>query len=117
MTKRSEKPSPAESSTDTIIAALNKIRENDHDYNEHVVNLVLIEASLRLDKLEREIEQLRNVGQSLKYEHVAWAHDVQNTDGDIDVALSFSESGFPFMGVSGYRSIACSPLYKLCSNN
>lgn len=57
MTARNEKPSPTESSTDTIIGAL-EIMANDLD-GVSVDSLVIREAALRLDKLEREIEQLR----------------------------------------------------------
>jgi hypothetical protein len=60
MTKRNEKPSPHESSTDTIIAALGIVADlidQEANYPEY---LTLVEATLRLDKLETELINCRN---------------------------------------------------------
>jgi len=60
MTKRNEKPSPHESSTDTIIGALEQIaKELDLADYPVVFPLALSEAAQRLDKLEKELSQLR----------------------------------------------------------
>ncbi len=59
MTSRSEKPNPHESSTDTIIAALGIVADlidQEANYPEY---LTLVEATLRLDKLETELSKLR----------------------------------------------------------
>jgi hypothetical protein len=116
MTARNEKPSATESSTDTIIGAL-EIIANMLEYVDLGIEATAVrEAASRLDKLERELETLRDANQVFKYEHVAWIHDITHVDGDTDTALSFSESEFPFSDVTGYRSIACAPLYKLRLN-
>ena len=60
MTKRNEKPSPHESSTDTIIGALEQIaKELDLADYPIIVQLTISEAAQRLDKLENELSQLR----------------------------------------------------------
>lgn len=60
MTARNEKPSPTESSTDTIIGALEICSELIENHDVYAVDSsVLREAADRLDKLERELFQLR----------------------------------------------------------
>lgn len=60
MTARNEKPSEYESSTDTLIEALGIIANLLEVYDKTVVEAQAVrEAAQRLDKLERELEQLR----------------------------------------------------------
>ena len=59
MTKRNEKPSPHESSTDTIIGAL-EIVANLLDGKGTIMECLAVrEAASRLDKLEKELENAR----------------------------------------------------------
>ena len=60
MVARNEKPSPHESSTDTIIAALDVVANLLAFEKELGVEaMVVIEAMKRLDKLETELSKLR----------------------------------------------------------
>ena len=59
MTARHEKPSPHESSTDTLIGALELIATSILDHYDGTEAIAVREAAQRLDKLERELEQLR----------------------------------------------------------
>lgn len=62
MTKRNEKPSPSESSTDTLIDVLNIIADlldTDPDQQYMIEAISVREAAQRLDLLEREIDKLR----------------------------------------------------------
>ena len=63
MTKRNEKPSPSESSTDTLIASLlvgSERLNEDRPEDYYLIVVAMYEAAKRLDRLEREIETLRN---------------------------------------------------------
>ena len=42
---------------------------------------------------------------------VAWLHDVVQSDGEQDQALSFSPDSFPLKGVGGFESIKSTPLF------
>lgn len=44
-------------------------------------------------------------------EAVAWLHDVVQSDGEQDQALSFSPDSFPLKGVGGFESIKSTPLF------
>jgi len=44
-------------------------------------------------------------------EPVAWVHDVVAADNEPEQALSFAPDNFPLMGICGFRSVACRPLY------
>ena len=62
MTKRNEKPSPSESSTDALIDVLNIIADlldTNPDQQFMIEAISVREAAQRLDRLEREIDKLR----------------------------------------------------------
>ena len=44
-------------------------------------------------------------------EPAAWVHDVVAADNEPEQALSFAPDNFPLMGICGFRSVACRPLY------
>jgi len=59
MTERTEKPSPHESSTDTIIGALEIVANLLESQDEYFYEQVVWEAVNRLEKLETELSKLR----------------------------------------------------------
>ena len=62
MTPRNEKPSNYESSTDTIIGALDVVAnllDAQDDFNANLYAQAVREAAQRLDKLENELSELR----------------------------------------------------------
>ena len=63
MTARNEKPSNHESSTDTIIGALDVVAnllDAQDDFNASLYAQAVREAAQRLDKLENELSALRS---------------------------------------------------------
>lgn len=70
MTSRSEKPSPTESSTDTIIAALDIVAQSlDLDEISIYKAMAVREAALRLDKLERELSVINHEYRKIRLEN------------------------------------------------
>ena len=59
----------------------------------------------------KQQEELAASASRPAWEAVAWLHDVVQSDGEQDQALSFSPDSFPLKGVGGFESIKSTPLF------
>ena len=68
-------------------------------------------AALRNNGSTRIANELDGIASRPAGEAVAWLHDVVQSDGEQDQALSFSPDSFPLKGVGGFESIKSTPLF------